>query len=64
MRVETEFGPVIGNEVDVEGDGELSDTIYTYYGIPFAKPPVGDLRFAVRCRSQRWNKLASTRYDK
>ena len=43
----TEYGPIIGNEVDVEGDGELSDTVYTYYGIPYAKPPVGPLRWKV-----------------
>ena len=47
MRVVTEYGPIIGNEVDVEGDGELSDTVYTYYGIPYAKPPVGPLRWKV-----------------
>jgi len=44
QTVETEYGPVRGQTLPVYmNDGEYSIT--SFLGIPYAKPPVGDLRF-------------------
>ncbi|XP_046347308.2 acetylcholinesterase-like [Haliotis rufescens] len=40
QEVDTTHGKIIGLRTSV-----LSKPIDTYYGIPFAKPPIGDLRF-------------------
>ena len=41
-RVTTKFGPVIGQKINPKGS---TRTVDRYLGIPYAKPPVGPLRF-------------------
>ena len=36
VHVDTTFGPIVGSVVD---------GVHTFQGIPFAQPPVGDLRY-------------------
>lgn len=43
--VDTCNGKVIGRVSKPEFMAEGSKTVYDYQGIPFAKPPVDDLRF-------------------
>ncbi len=42
--VDTEYGKVLGKSFTLH-DG---NTVNRFFGIPFAKPPVGDLRWRVR----------------
>ena len=41
--VDTTYGPVLGVDVTLNS----GDVIQSFMGIPFARAPVGDLRFAV-----------------
>ena len=41
--VDTEYGPVAGITIELHNGIEVN----SFYGIPFAEPPVGDLRFEV-----------------
>jgi hypothetical protein len=41
--VETLYGQVDGNTVTLD-DGKV---VNSWYGIPYARPPIGELRFAV-----------------
>jgi para-nitrobenzyl esterase len=54
IRVETRSGPVVG--VD---DSKKTDT-YFWKGVPFAKPPVGDLRWRAPQDPQSWKKPLPT----
>lgn len=45
-RVETAYGAVCGRS---------EDGVTTYYGIPFAEPPVGELRWRAPRPAQRWS---------
>jgi hypothetical protein len=45
--VDTTSGQVVGTR------GRWRQTVNTYYGIPFAKPPVGDLRWRKPVRAAR-----------
>lgn len=45
VTVITNNGPVIGRK---RANGENKE-FYSFQGIPFAKPPIGELRFKVRC---------------
>ena len=47
-EVETEYGRI-------RGDYEPEFKLTGYYGIPFAAPPVGDLRFKPPVAPQPWN---------
>lgn len=52
--VNTVYGPVDGNTVTLD-DGTI---INSWYGIPFAAPPIGNLRFEVYIKnmpSGHWN---------
>lgn len=49
VLVETTSGYIRGFTQDVEGT-----TVYTYLGIPFAQPPVGDLRFRRPVPIEKW----------
>jgi carboxylesterase type B len=43
-QVMTKYGPVEGKRIIHIGDRQVD----AFLGIPFAKPPLGDLRFQVR----------------
>ncbi|KAH9495501.1 Acylcarnitine hydrolase [Bulinus truncatus] len=45
----TKYGPVRGVAV-----GSSTDRVYTYLGVPFAKPPTGDLRFKQPQSPDNW----------
>lgn len=48
-KVTTKSGPIQGNLVDV-----LEKKICVFYGIPFAKPPIGELRFKKPIAIEPW----------
>ena len=52
VTMTTTHGSVRGTEVTTSDNGRLE----VFYGVPFAKPPVGDLRFQVRT-TLIWRKL-------
>jgi len=53
QRVETEYGPVVGQTIPVfMSDGEKRIT--SFLGIPFAKPPVNNLRFEPPQKHDGW----------
>lgn len=43
VDVDIEYGTIRGQEITLD-DGKV---VVSFKGVPFAKPPVGDLRFAV-----------------
>jgi len=46
IDVSTEYGPVRGQTIPVVLDsGDFN--VHSFWGIPYARPPVGDLRFKV-----------------
>lgn len=47
IQVETTYGTVEGLTEILVDDYHSGIELNTFYSIPFAKPPVGDLRFAV-----------------
>jgi carboxylesterase type B len=47
--VDTEYGQVRGHVINVD-NGREQTTVDVFYNIPFAKPPIGALRFAVRVK--------------
>ena len=48
--VVTESGPIVGKEVQYDGQ-----TVSQYLGIPFAEPPIEELRFRKPVMIQPWN---------
>ena len=51
---QTSFGPVIGK------DDSAANGTYSWKGVPFAKPPVGDLRWRAPVDPDRWKAARST----
>lgn len=49
LRRETRFGPVVGV------NNAATDGTYAWKGVPFAKPPVGDLRWRPPVDPDRWH---------
>src|SRR5689334_1884976 len=47
---QTRFGPVVGS------DNSATDGTYSWKGIPFARPPVGDLRWRPPVDPVPWTK--------
>lgn len=41
--IETNYGPVRG----IKRTSAVGDQFFSFRGIPYAKPPIGDLRFKV-----------------
>lgn len=59
--VETEAGAVVGKIESLP----LGKSAYEYLGIPYAEPPVGDLRFAAPKPARRWSGVRdATSYGK
>ncbi|XP_040183715.1 uncharacterized protein LOC120916837 [Rana temporaria] len=50
--VGTRYGKLHGKTVTVK---ETDRQVHAFYGVPFAKPPVGPLRFAASGPPERWN---------
>ncbi|XP_051884638.1 fatty acyl-CoA hydrolase precursor, medium chain-like [Pristis pectinata] len=50
--VVTKYGPLEGKQVSVRG---TTKPVYNYLGIPFAKPPVGPLRFSAPEPPEMWS---------
>lgn len=58
--IQTKLGTLTGRRTTV---GQNNDTVYQFLNIPFAKPPVGDLRFRQPVEYGRWNgTLDATKY--
>ena len=49
LTVDTKYGPITGHRISTGGDDPVE--IASYLGIPFAKPPVNQLRWQVRLQS-------------
>ncbi|GJQ72641.1 hypothetical protein Trydic_g1303 [Trypoxylus dichotomus] len=56
LRVETENGWVVGRKI--------ATSIYGWNGIPFAKPPLGDLRFEPPQTPDNWTGIWNATYDR
>ncbi|XP_073461785.1 fatty acyl-CoA hydrolase precursor, medium chain-like [Aquarana catesbeiana] len=52
--VETKYGKIRGTTLTVK---EVDRTVHAFYGIPFAKPPVGPLRFAAPEPPEPWTSV-------
>ncbi len=50
LQRDTSFGPVVG------ADASASKGTYSWKGVPFARPPVGDLRWRAPVDPERWTK--------
>ncbi|XP_073461779.1 uncharacterized protein [Aquarana catesbeiana] len=50
--VGTRYGKLLGKMVTVK---ETDRQVHAFYGVPFAKPPVGPLRFAASGPPESWN---------
>ena len=48
LEIDTSLGPVIGKRVEREGPDGGSTAHYEFLGIPYAEPPVGDLRLYLK----------------
>ena len=45
----------------IEGNYNVTNGISTYFGIPFAKPPVGDLRWKAPVPADKWSGIKITK---
>jgi len=52
--IDTEYGPVRGQTIQVHLD-DSSVLVTSFWGIPYAAPPVGDLRFEPPRKAEPWN---------
>lgn len=52
-RIETSSGPIAG----MEETSTKGNTFYSFYSIPFAEPPVGDLRFKMPTKVKNWEEV-------
>ncbi|XP_004847959.1 liver carboxylesterase 1 isoform X1 [Heterocephalus glaber] len=55
--VDTVHGKVLGKYVSLEG---VAQPVSVFLGVPFAKPPLGSLRFAPPQPPERWNYVKNT----
>ncbi|XP_069802179.1 fatty acyl-CoA hydrolase precursor, medium chain-like isoform X2 [Dendropsophus ebraccatus] len=51
-EVDTQYGKLRGKTLSVKGTDK---TVHVFYGVPFAKPPVGSLRFAAPEPPEAWS---------
>ncbi|KAM4723008.1 fatty acyl-CoA hydrolase precursor, medium chain-like [Rhinophrynus dorsalis] len=52
--ISTTYGQLLGKRVEVEG---TERAVHTFLGIPFAKPPIGPLRFSNPQPPEKWNSV-------
>ena len=58
-KVQTESGKVVGKIETLP----LGNSVHTYLGIPYAEPPVGELRFAAPKPAKAWSGIRNaTKY--
>ncbi|XP_003792596.1 liver carboxylesterase 1-like isoform X1 [Otolemur garnettii] len=55
--VDTGHGPVLGKYISLEG---FAQPVAVFLGVPFAKPPLGDLRFAPPQPAEPWSFVKNT----
>ncbi|XP_053458010.1 liver carboxylesterase 1-like isoform X2 [Nycticebus coucang] len=55
--VDTVYGPVLGKSVSLEG---FAQPVAVFLGVPFAKPPLGALRFAPPQPAKPWSFVKNT----
>lgn len=55
--VDTVQGKVLGKYVHMEG---FAQPVAVFLGVPFAKPPLGSLRFAPPQPAEPWNFVKNT----
>ncbi|XP_075694385.1 fatty acyl-CoA hydrolase precursor, medium chain-like [Rhinoderma darwinii] len=53
-QVETKYGKLQGKTLSAK---ETDRTVHAFYGVPFAKPPVGSLRFAAPEPPEAWSSV-------
>ncbi|XP_069595608.1 fatty acyl-CoA hydrolase precursor, medium chain-like [Ranitomeya imitator] len=53
-QVETQYGKLQGKTLSAKGTDR---TVHAFYGVPFAKPPVGPLRFASPEPPESWSSV-------
>ncbi|KAG9474783.1 hypothetical protein GDO78_003313 [Eleutherodactylus coqui] len=53
-QVETKYGKLRGKTLSAK---ETDRTVHAFYGVPFAKPPVGSLRFAAPESPTAWSSI-------
>ena len=51
--VQTESGQVVGKIETLP----MGRSVYAYLGIPYAEPPIGELRFAAPKPAKRWSEI-------
>ncbi|CAB3402866.1 unnamed protein product [Caenorhabditis bovis] len=56
-RVNTTYGPIEGRRLIYKGDRHVD----AFQGIPYAAPPVGDLRFALPQAHEKWTSVRETK---
>lgn len=54
--VQTEFGEIVGKTVSLP----FNKLVYEYLGIPYAQPPLGELRFSAPRPSKPWSGTKDT----
>lgn len=67
VQVETTLGTIIGQTIPFEySDSQLTvnTTIDTFYSIPYAEPPVGDLRFYKTKPKEPWTSPWNSTYKR
>ena len=57
------FMPVQTSTVNgvIEGNYNVTNGVSTYFGIPFAKPPVGELRWKAPVPAENWSGVKMTK---
>ena len=53
--VDTKAGRIQGKVVEVIRDDNQTEMVYRFRNIPYAEPPIGDLRWSPPKRARRWN---------
>ncbi|XP_065225810.1 esterase FE4-like [Planococcus citri] len=61
MIVQTKLGPIRGKECESLVNGKK---FYSFLGIPYAKPPIGELRFMPPVRAEGWLGIYDGTFDR
>ena len=61
---QTDFKMAVQAKIEsgiIEGDYNTQTGIQSYFGVPFAKPPVGDLRWKAPVPAEPWSGVKKTK---